>query len=207
VTGEHTGPPAAPRRRGRPRSAAVELAITEGVLRLLEDGAGLADLTVERIARTAGVGKATIYRRWPGRDELLVDVLASLDEPAPEPAGDSVRDDLVRCGEAIRTRGRNRRTSAVLRMALTEARHHPKLARMYHDAVVEVRRDVLRRVLKRGIAAGEIRADLDVELLMELFAGPMLVRTVLRDCEPLEAGLSERIVDAVLDGVRASPPR
>jgi AcrR family transcriptional regulator len=204
VTGRR---PAPPRRRGRPRSEAVERAIAEGVLHLLENGAGLAGLTVERIARTAGVGKATIYRRWPGRDELLVDVLAALDVPTPEPAGESVRDDLVRCVEAIRNRGESRRASAVLRMALTEARNHPKLARMYHDTVIEVRRDVMRRVLKRGIAAGEIRADLDVELLMELFAGPMLARAVLRDWEPLEAGLSERMVDAVLDGVRASPSR
>lgn len=67
--------------RGRPRSKAVEQAILEAVLRLLEDGVPLADLSVETIARTAGVGKAAIYRRWSDKEDLFVDVIRAA-EPA-----------------------------------------------------------------------------------------------------------------------------
>lgn len=69
--------------RGRPRSEAVERSIIEGVIRLLEEGVPLAELSIERIARTAGVGKATIYRRWNGKEELFVDVVRAAEPRTP----------------------------------------------------------------------------------------------------------------------------
>ena len=66
-------------------------------MQLLEEGVPLADLSIERIARTAGVGKATIYRRWEGKEELFVDVLRAMEPADPELPGTSVRDDLVAC--------------------------------------------------------------------------------------------------------------
>lgn len=193
-------------RRGRPRSEAVELAITEGVLHLLEEGVSLAELSIERIARTAGVGKAAIYRRWSGKDELLVEVLATLEGPPPEPRGESVRDDLVAAVDSIRPRDPGKRSAAILRFALTEARRHPKLAAKYHEAVAEPRRRALRDAIRRGVESGELRADLDPDMLIELFSGPMLVRTVLHDQAPLPEDFAARTVDAVLEGVRARTP-
>lgn len=191
-------------RRGRPRSEAVERAIVEGVLHLLEEGCSLPDLTIERIARVAGVGKATIYRRWPGKEALVLDVLAALeDTPPPEPGGRSVRDDLVAVVESIRLRGITKRDSAVLRFMTTEVMRYPAMSRRYHDAVVAPRQEALRRVLLRGVESGELRADIDPDVLAELFVGPMLVRTVLHEWAPLDAGLPAQIVDAVLEGVRA----
>lgn len=194
-------PPGA--RRGRPRSEAVERAIVEGVLRLLEEGCSLPDLTIERIAKVAGVGKATIYRRWPGKEALILDVLTALEgDPPPEPKGQSLRDDLVAVVESIRLRGITKRDSAVLRFMTTEVMRHPTMSRQYHDVVVERRRAVLFQVLRRGVDSGELRSDIDVELLSELFVGPMLVRTVLHEWAPLDKELAARIVDAVLEGVR-----
>lgn len=205
--GEPARPSGPPRpRRGRPRSQAVELAITEGVLHLVEEGVPLAELSIERIARTAGVGKATIYRRWPGKDELLVDVLATLEGPPPQPRGESVRDDLVALVDFLRTNALDKRSAALLHLALTEAGTHPKLARRYHEAVAGPRAAAVREVLRRGVASGELRADLDPDLLTDLFTGPVLARAVLHPWLPLPAGLAARVVDAVLDGVR-SPGR
>ncbi|MFI1965394.1 TetR/AcrR family transcriptional regulator [Streptomyces pathocidini] len=191
-------------RRGRPRNAAVDVAVVETVLRLLEEGAGVGELSMERIAREAGVGKATVYRRWPGKEALLLDVLRSLeaDLQTPEPVGESVRDDLVLMLEFLRRRGLAKRSSAVLRAVITEIRSHPRLWRAYQDTVVQARREAVYEVLRRGMATGEIRADLDPELLADLFVGPMLARAVLREWQELPGGLAERIVDAVLDGVR-----
>ena len=91
--------------RGRPRSEAVERSIIEAVMKLLEDGVPLAELSIERIARTAGVGKATIYRRWNGKEELFVDVVRTAEPPDPELPGTSMRADLLALLEYTRRRG------------------------------------------------------------------------------------------------------
>ena len=194
---------AAPARRGRPRSEAAERAIIEGALRLLEEGTSIDALSVEGVARVAGVGKATVYRRWPGgKDELLLAVVDALEEPPAEPRGDSVRDDLVTLLEWYRRVGMAKRHSAVLRTMTSHAKSHPKLWQQYHDNVIKARRETLHGVLRRGVASGELRGDIDLGLLGELFTGPMLTRTVLHEGKDLPDGLAEQIVDSVLDGVR-----
>ncbi|MFG2191294.1 TetR/AcrR family transcriptional regulator [Streptomyces sp. NPDC048639] len=189
-------------RRGRPRNAAVDTAVIEAVLRLLEEGTPLGRLSMEGIARAAGVGKATVYRRWSGKEALLLDVMRSLEEEATELTGASVRDDLVLLLEFLRRRGLAKRSSAVFRAVLTEVRSQPRLWQEYQDTVIGARRDAVFGVLRRGRATGEIRADVDLELLTDLFTGPMLARAVLHDWQELPEGLAERIVDTVLEGVR-----
>ena len=73
---------------GRPRSARVDEAIIEAVLDLLVEGVTAEALTIEAVATKAGVGKATIYRRWVNKDALLVDAVAALKGPLPEIEGD-----------------------------------------------------------------------------------------------------------------------
>ncbi|WP_455357421.1 TetR/AcrR family transcriptional regulator [Streptomyces sp. SYSU K217416] len=191
--------------RGRPRSEAAERAIIEGVVRLLEDGVPLAELSIERIARTAGVGKATIYRRWEGKEALFVDVLRSVEEEDPPLPGTSVRDDLIALLEGLRRRGLAKRSSAMLRSVLGQVQSYPQLWQHYQDRVIAARREALDDVLRRGVARGEVRADLDFDLVGDLVVGPMLVRTVLRPDGPLDDDLAERIVDAVLAGLRPRP--
>lgn len=201
MTSTESGPPPA-QRRGRPRSVAVDTAVIETVLHLLEEGATLGELSIERIARSAGVGKAAVYRRWSGKDELMIDVLQSIDEAAPELAGESVRDDLVVLVDTIRRRGLAKRNSAVLREVLAAVHSRPGLWEHYHSTVIEARREQMNDVLRRGIAAGELREDIDLGVLADLFSGPMLSRAMVRPGAGLEEGLAERMVDAVLEGVR-----
>src|SRR5690242_3897693 len=94
---------------GRPRSARVDEAIIEAVLELLAEGVPVEALSIEAVAARAGVGKATIYRRWANKDALLVDAVAALKGPLPELAGESLRDDLV---TLLRPVGRNAPTRA-----------------------------------------------------------------------------------------------
>ncbi|MFF7444799.1 MULTISPECIES: TetR/AcrR family transcriptional regulator C-terminal ligand-binding domain-containing protein [unclassified Streptomyces] len=188
--------------RGRPRSEAVERAIVEGVLKLLEDGVPLAELSIERIARTAGVGKATIYRRWSGKEELFVDVVRATEPPDPELPGTSMRDDLVAILEQLRQRGLMTRSSALLRSVFAQMKSSPKLWEAYHAIVVTPRRQKQYAILRRGQANGELRTDLDVELLNDLLVGPMLFRTIMQPDADLPEGLSEQVVDSVLQGLR-----
>ncbi|WP_079043958.1 TetR/AcrR family transcriptional regulator [Streptomyces kanamyceticus] len=196
------GVPVARGGRGRPRSEAVEQAIIEGVVRLLEDGVSLTELSIERIARTAGVGKATIYRRWDGKEALFVDVLSVFEEPDPELPGTSVRDDLVVILEGLRRRGLTMRSSALLHNVFAQMKALPKLWDAYHSTVIEPRRRTMVEVLRRGMAEGVLRTDVDIEMANDLFVGPMLLRTVMRPDAPLDDDLAERIVDTVLEGLR-----
>ena len=188
--------------RGRPRSEAVERAIVEGVMKLLEDGVPLAELSIERIARTAGVGKATIYRRWSGKEELFVDVVRSAEPPGPQLPGTSMRDDLVALLEQLRRRGLLTRSSAILHNVFAQMKSSPKVWAAYHATVVEPRRRLQVEILRRGQANGELRTDVDVEVLNDIFVGPMLLRTVMSPDADLPEGLSEQIVDTLLEGLR-----
>ncbi|MFE7510988.1 TetR/AcrR family transcriptional regulator [Streptomyces sp. NPDC057540] len=189
-------------RRGRPRSEAVEQAIFDAVVGLLEDGVPLAELSIERIARTAGVGKATIYRRWPGKEELFVEVLRSVEPSDPVLPGTSVREDIVVLLEALRQRGLAKRSSALLHNVYAQMQLYPKLWNAYQRTVVDPRRNLGLEAVRRGMARGEIRDDLDVELVNDLFIGPLLLRTVIRPGSTLEPGLAEQVVDTVMEGLR-----
>ncbi|MEU0894826.1 TetR/AcrR family transcriptional regulator [Streptomyces massasporeus] len=188
--------------RGRPRSEAVEGAIIEGVMKLLEEGVPLAELSIERIARTAGVGKATIYRRWSGKEELFVDVVRAAEPPDPPLPGTSMRDDLVVLLEQVRRRGLANRSSAILHSVQAQMKSSPKLWAAYHATVVAPRRRLGLEVLRRGRENGELRTDLDLELLNDLFVGPVLVRAVLRPDADLPDDLAEQVVDTLLEGLR-----
>ncbi|MFE9553316.1 TetR/AcrR family transcriptional regulator [Streptomyces sp. NPDC006692] len=190
-------------RRGRPRSEAVERQILQAVITLLEEGVSLADLSIERIARTAGVGKATIYRRWAGKEELYVEVVQSMESPSPPLPGHSLRDDLIAMVENVRRRSAAKQSSALLHNVFAQMQSYPKLWSKYHSLVIDPRRELLDEVLRRGVENGEIRAGVDLEMAGDLFVAPMLVRTMMRPGTELPGPeLAERIVDAVLEGLR-----
>ncbi|MFF5566657.1 TetR/AcrR family transcriptional regulator C-terminal ligand-binding domain-containing protein [Streptomyces sp. NPDC012623] len=188
-------------RRGRPRSEAVERAILEAVVALLEDGVPLSALSIERIARTAGVGKATIYRRWQGAEELFVDVLREIEPPDPELPGDSAVEDLRIMLESLRRRGLAQRNSALLHNVTVEMKSRPKLWREYRRTVIDPRRATTLAVIRRGIADGEFRGDLGAEMINDMMIGPMLMRTLHRPGASLDEDLPDRIIRTALQGL------
>jgi AcrR family transcriptional regulator len=159
-----TGPEPEPPRRGRPRSEAAEQAIVCAVMRMLEQGHPLALLSIEGIAGEAGVGKATIYRRWSNKEELLIDVLQRMErfEPEPSPLDGSVRDALVAVLEYLRRTALIQRGQGSLSLLTAELRAMPELHRRYHETVIAPRRAKMRELLARGVAQGEIRGDVDL---------------------------------------------
>src|ERR1700755_625442 len=134
---------------GRPRNAQADEAILEAVLELLSAGHSAAAISIEAVAAKAGVGKATIYRRWPNKEALLIDAVTAMKGPLPELAGEAVRDDLV---TLIAAMGHKRMTDTgrVTPCLMPELYRNPKMTRV-HQAVSEPRREMMRSVLRRGI--------------------------------------------------------
>src|SRR5947209_12428791 len=149
---------------GRPRSARADEAIIEAVLDLLADGTPAESLSIEAVAARAGVGKATIYRRWSNKEALLVDAVATVKGEPPTVKGESVRDDLVTLLRPFAVPARTR-AAKIMPCLYSAIQLSPELSRCVQK-IVEPRRELMREVLRRGIGSGELRADLDLDLVM-----------------------------------------
>jgi AcrR family transcriptional regulator len=191
----------APRRPGRPRSEQAQHAIIEATLDLFAEQ-GFEGVCVEAVAARAGVGKATIYRRWPNKEELLLAAFGSLKSPFPEPLGVSVREDLlamVRVMCADRSDPRKARRYALL---LGEGDKYPRLMARYKETVVEPRREAMRTVIRRGIQTGELRPQTDVEIAMVTLTGACMAQGSSADGS-LDDRFATRLVDGLLQGLSA----
>jgi AcrR family transcriptional regulator len=191
----------APRSPGRPRSSHADAAIIDAVLGLLAEGTTVEALTMEAVAARAGVGKATIYRRFADKDELVLAAVGAIKQPPPEPAGVSVRDDLIGLARHV-AKFREGLAGQIMPCMIPELQRPGRLRDLFLK-LVEERRDITRAVLRRGIAAGELRPDTDVELVTVLLSAPGMMST-LGFVPRLDVdGLAERTVDAVLRGIAA----
>src|SRR5690606_9853604 len=161
-------------RAGRPRSEKAEKAIIEATLDLMAEGMGVAELSIEAIAARAGVGKTTIYRRWANKEDLVVDALATIREPLPPLAGESVRDDLIVLLDVMRREAGRHRDRCLMNMVMGETDRSQRIRERFIKIALEPRRAAMRQVLARGVATGELRPDLDLELGMALLHGAMM---------------------------------
>jgi AcrR family transcriptional regulator len=205
--------PAPHRRRGRPRSSGAERAILAAGARLLEER-GVRRMSMQAVAAAARVSKATIYRRWPSKDALILDLVAGVPEAAvadpasPATAPADARAELlawVRAGlEAVRSPH-----GAALQHLVRRATEDPALAASLRRRVLERHRERFLAVVERGVRAGQIRPDVDAATLLDLVSGPLLYRSLLgvpdtQDPDPAEhAGA---IVEMLWPGIRATPP-
>ena len=200
VAGPDHGPAsAAPARKpGRPRSEQAEQAIIKAALELFAEK-GPDGLCVEAVAARAGVGKATVYRRWKNKEDLLLAALGSLKSPLPAPETGSVRDDLIAMVTVMSQDAVDPARQRQYTLLLGEGEKYPKLMARYAETVVEPRRDLIRSVLRRGIEAGQIRSDLDIEVAMLTLTGAAMSRG---RCEiiPHDEEFAERVVDSLLRG-------
>ncbi|MEV6927883.1 TetR/AcrR family transcriptional regulator [Dactylosporangium sp. NPDC051485] len=187
---------------GRPRSARVDEAIVEAVFELLSGGQSADAISIEAVAAKAGVGKATIYRRWPNKEALLIDAVLAMKGPLPEPRGESARDDLVTLVASMRNK-RMAQYGKATACLMPELFKSQEMQRVY-QGVVEPRRELMRVVLRRGIASGELRADLDVEMCLLVLSGPSLAQNMLRwNPNVPDDNFAESLVDFVLRGAHA----
>jgi AcrR family transcriptional regulator len=191
------------RKPGRPRSEQAEQAIIDAALELFGER-GVEGVCVEAVAARAGVGKATIYRRWPSKEELLIAALGSLKSPMRDPQRGTVREDLIELLEVMIRDGSDPRYARQYAMLHGEGERYPKLMARYYETVVGPRRQVIRAVLHRGIDRGELRADLDVDVAMLTLTGTVMARGK-HDPTPASSGFAARVVDELLAGLAPCP--
>jgi AcrR family transcriptional regulator len=199
MTDPHTGR----RAKGRPRDRRVDRSLLDAALALLAEG-GPDALTIDAVAARAGVARTTVYRRWSGKDEL---VLAVLDDVAarliPAPNLGDTRTDLIAIVEtAIRVVG-DPEVRSIIAALVSELPSNSALAQRFRRRLLDLRRDELRNVLERGIARGELHGEVDMEAAADLLIGPVYYRLLLAGQQP-GAHYPERIVDAFLRSATAA---
>jgi AcrR family transcriptional regulator len=199
-TDTEAGPaPETNRRPGRPRSEQAEQAIIDATLDVFAEK-GFDGVCVELVAARAGVGKATIYRRWSNKEELLLAAFASLKSPFPEPKGVSVRDDLLAMVEVMCADKADPRKARRYALLLGEGDKYPRLMARYKETVVQPRRDAMRAVIRRGIETGELRPETDVEIAMLQLTGAIMAQEKSPD-GALDGEFATRLVDGLLLGL------
>jgi AcrR family transcriptional regulator len=177
----------------------VHQAILDAAVALFVE-AGFEGMSVEAVAARAGTGKATIYRRWPSKEDLVVDAISQAFAAAPTTDSGGVREDLVRLGRELHGLMSSSATGGVFPRMAAEIAGRSRLGRLYGQRVIGPRRAAFAGALRRGMERGELPADTDVELAIDLLVGGLLLRRLtgrLRRSDPTP----ERAVDVLLAGL------
>ncbi|MEU7475375.1 TetR/AcrR family transcriptional regulator [Lentzea sp. NPDC042327] len=181
----------------------VTAAISEAVLDELA-ASGYGRLSMEAVAKRAGVGKSALYRRWPSKQDMVIAVLAELSVPAAEvPQTGTLRADLRAMLQAVHDWLAHHRISAILPDLIAEGGRNPVLADAIAVGVGQPRRDIASVTLTRAVDRGELPADLDVDVALDVLAGPIYWRLVVRHA-PVDDGYLDGLTEFLLRSLGAS---
>ena len=191
--------------------AALRQRVTDAITRaafaeLAESG--YARLSMEAVARRAGVGKAALYRRWPSKEGMLTELIrqAVRDTLPPIPDTGALRSDLRRLLDTFREQLSNPTVRNIGASLLAEAHHNESLAEVLRTTVAAPRRDNAHLVLRAAIDRGELPADLDLELASDLLIAPLGFRILVLSGDSDDAYL-ETLTAALEAALQAARPR
>lgn len=200
---DHTGETKEKAPRGRPRSASVHQAILEATLQLVFE-VGFRTLSMDTVATKAGVGKMTIYRRWPNKAALVMDAFLTTVGPGtgfPEAASavESIRLQMRLQAKAFRSRfGR------LIKALLGEAQFDRELAEAFRDRWIMPRRRMARNTIERAIREGDLRPDIDPEAAIDMLYAPIYYRLQI-GTGPISETYTDGIFEQVMRGLRKPP--
>lgn len=185
-------------RRGRPRNESCTTDILTATLELVAEH-GIAGLTMDLVAARAGVGKATIYRRWSTKEALMLDAWMSCVRPPVVPDTGSLRGDLdaiLREADQPLADGKLQR---VYPQMIAAAKVNPDVDEAYR-AFIAQRRMPMRTVLERAAARGEIDPSIELDVVHDLLVAPLLFRWLVTDA-PVSDQVIDRIIGVVIAGI------
>ncbi len=198
-------PPAV--RRGRPPSemAASHAVIMDAVYALLQEKS-VRDLTMEGVAKRAGVGKPTLYKWWPTKATLVLAMLCERMAPKLE------KPTVLTAEESLRFRARslikafNGPFGRIVAGLIAEGQSEPAVLQEFFDRWISPRRNATITDLQRGKDAGELRSETEPELLNDAIFGAIYYRMLLRS-GPLTRRFGEDLVEQVILGHRSGNAR
>ncbi len=165
------------RGRGRPRDPKTDERIIAAAAELLRER-GFERMTVDDVASHAGVGKATVYRRWPSKDDLAVAAMERLySVEIPDVDTGTLRGDLTQSYRAVLAFVGSPQGSAYLKMSIAESVRDERIAALYRTAT-ERAEDQARRMYLRAMERGEIRRDVDLDWCVQWLGGLIAMRTI-----------------------------
>jgi len=185
---------------GRPRSEQARVAILRSTLKLLGEN-GFSDLTIEAVAARARVGKATVYRWWPNKAALIADAFAgSTTRKLHFPDTGSVYTDMSQQMRQLVKVFRSRR-GRIVSAILGAGQSDRALIAAFRERFLWPRRQEAYATLRRGIVRGELREDIDLDLLLDSLYGPIYMRFLIRH-DKLTPDFIDRLCELVLGGAR-----
>jgi AcrR family transcriptional regulator len=174
--------------------------ILETAKRLLRE-VGYPRLTIDGIAKEAGVARTTVYRRYRDKAELVSAAIDTLRQPAKRPKSGDARRDLAAHLENVR---RNFDMSLAGTLLMEEP-HDPRLLELFRKRMVLPRREIVRDTIREGIERGQIRSDLDTERVLDMFFGALFF-AVMTEGRPAPEW-AEQTVSALWPALSAEPAR
>jgi AcrR family transcriptional regulator len=188
-----------PRRPGRPRSEEARLAVLRSTSELLHE-VGLRAMTTDDIARRSGASKATIYKWWPNKYAVAVDAfLSEMAAESTDPHTGSAREDFRAALRGLIHFLTGRAGNAYAQL-IGEAQFDPRIGAEVRDHLIGSRRRMVKAIWDRGVASGELRADVDPGIAIDLVFGAAMYRFVAGHA-PLDEAVADSIVDAALRGI------
>jgi AcrR family transcriptional regulator len=192
---DHEDEQSAPQ-RGRPRRLAVDEAVRAATTELLGE-MSFSELSVAMVAQRAGVGKSTVYRRWPSKDALVVDVVAHrLHPPEIEQADLDFKEYLWQSTVGMAVDAGKFEWAHVIPCLVGEAMTKTKLGEILREQYLIPRRQQAEAVIARGVAQGLLREDLDPLLMVLLLLGPVVNAWIIEGT-PIEPEQAARLFEEV----------
>jgi|SRR5690625_1359659 len=170
------------RKPGRPRSKKSHQAILRATRELLIE-LGVHELTIEGVAEKAGVGKATIYRHWKSKEDLIAEALGSIADEIEIPnTGNAIHDFATVLDDMVKVANDVALSSpTVLKRLMAGLLESPLLMEIYKEKFILPRRKVLNHIIERGIEKGQIRPDINIEYLIDIIGGSYLYNLLIND--------------------------
>jgi AcrR family transcriptional regulator len=188
---------------GRPRSEEANTAILTAAVALIRE-VGYDAVAMDAIAARAGVGKATVYRRWKSKEALVADAIQAIVRAVPVPDTGTTAGDVRALLRVALGMYRDPATGPLLSGLVAAMARSERIATVVRNGFGDAWRDAMRRLLRRGIARGELPADADLELAIDLLSAPAFYRYLFTG-GPVDERLMQDVVDVVLRGL-APPP-
>jgi AcrR family transcriptional regulator len=181
-----------PRQPGRPRSEKAHRRILAAAVALVRD-VGYDLVTMDGIAARAGVGKATVYRRWAGKETLVAEAIGQIVRTIQVPDTGNTEDELLHVMRATLRMYNDPATGPLLSGLVAAMARNDAIAEAVRGGMVATWQDAVRQVLARGVARGDLRRGLDTELAIDLLSGPLFHRFLMSG-----GAVDERLVRGVV---------